>query len=64
MEVFNFDTAWEFLKEGKLIKRLRGNDADILGMTKKNNIYKLIPWVSTTEDLNADDWTEVEENES
>jgi len=61
MEIFDFDNAWEFLKEDRLIKRLLWKDGDILGM-RKGKLYKLIPWIISKEDLNADDWTVIHDD--
>ena len=60
MEIFNFSDAWEFLKEGTIIKRASWKNEEFIAMLfpdGSKKLYKLVNWVPTLEDREATDWT-------
>ena len=64
MEIFDFTEAWDYLKEGVVIKRTIWKEKEVIAMIQPDGsqkIYKLLPFSLTDEDEEATDWTFAEE---
>lgn len=63
MEIFSIKEAIEYLKSGRILKRLGWNNEKMIAQLSDDNLYEVEPFNIQKEDILAEDWTiaEIEE---